>query len=98
MWAQISFQGWEPILRTLVSTSVAYLALIILLRVAGQRTLAKWYAFDLVVTVALGSIFANTVLSKDTAIAEAIAGFILLIGLPFVISWMYCIGAQCGLQ
>lgn len=85
---QVFFQGWEPILRTAISTSASYVALIILLRVAGQRTLAKWYAFDLIVTVALGSTFANTVLAKDVTVAQAVVGFIILVGLQFVISWI----------
>src|SRR5436309_5915603 len=84
---QVFFQGWEPILRTAISTSASYVALIILLRVAGQRTLAKWYAFDLIVTVALGSTFANGVLSKDVSIAQSILGFMILVGMQFVIAW-----------
>jgi uncharacterized membrane protein YcaP (DUF421 family) len=88
MLYQVFFQGWEPILRTAISTSASYVALIILLRVAGQRTLAKWYAFDLIVTVALGSTFANTVLAKDVTVAQAVVGFIILVGLQFVISWI----------
>jgi uncharacterized membrane protein YcaP (DUF421 family) len=83
----IFFQGWEPLVRTAVGTSATYLALIILLRVAGQRTLAKWYAFDLIVTVALGSTFANGVLSRDVSISQAVLGFVVLIGLQFTISW-----------
>lgn len=88
MLYQVFFQGWEPILRTAISTSASYLALIVLLRLAGQRTLAKWYAFDLIVTVALGSTFANTVLAKDITVAQAVVGFIILVGLQFVISWI----------
>lgn len=87
MWENIFFQGWAPVIRTVISTSAGYLVLILLLRLAGQRTLAKWYAFDLIVTVSLGSTFANTVLSKDTALAEAIVGFVMLIGLRFLISF-----------
>ena len=83
----IFFQGWEPLLRTAIGTSVTYLALIALLRVAGQRTLAKWYAFDLIVTVALGSTFANGVLSKDVSIAQSLLGFAILVGLQFLIAW-----------
>lgn len=83
----IFFQGWEPLLRTAVGTSVTYLALIVLLRVAGQRTLAKWYAFDLIVTVALGSTFANGVLSKDITVVQSVLGFAILIGLQFLIAW-----------
>lgn len=56
----ILFQGWTPLLRTAIGTTVTYVALVVLLRIAGPRTLAKWYAFDLIVTVALGSTFANS--------------------------------------
>jgi uncharacterized membrane protein YcaP (DUF421 family) len=80
------FSGWNVILRTLIAGTVTYLVLIALLRFTGPRTLAKWYAFDLIVTVALGSTFANGVLSKDISIAQAIAGFVLLVALQ------YCIG------
>jgi uncharacterized membrane protein YcaP (DUF421 family) len=84
---QIFFQGWEPLSRTALGTSATYLALIVLLRIAGQRTLAKWYAFDLIVTVALGSTFANGVLSKDVSVAQSVLGFIILVGLQFAIAW-----------
>src|SRR4051794_18365747 len=84
---QVFFQGWEPLLRTAVGTSATYIALIVLLRFAGQRTLAKWYAFDLIVTVALGSTFANGVLSKDVSIAQSVVGFVILVGLQFAIAW-----------
>jgi uncharacterized membrane protein YcaP (DUF421 family) len=79
------FSGWDVIVRTLVAGSVTYLALVLLLRVSGPRTLAKWYAFDLIVTVALGSTFANGVLSKDIAVAQAVAGFVFLVALQYII-------------
>lgn len=88
MLEQVFFSGWGPIARTAISTSVAYLILVVLLRIAGPRVLAKWYAFDLIVTVALGSTFANNVLSRDTTIAQAAVGFVILIGLQIVISWV----------
>jgi uncharacterized membrane protein YcaP (DUF421 family) len=40
------------------------------LRVSGKRTLAKMNAFDLVVTVALGSTLATILLSADVSLAE----------------------------
>jgi uncharacterized membrane protein YcaP (DUF421 family) len=63
---QIFFQGWD--FRTAIGTSATYIALIALLRIAGQRTLARWHAFDLIVTVALGSTFAYGVLSRTSAL------------------------------
>jgi uncharacterized membrane protein YcaP (DUF421 family) len=45
-------------------------------------------AFDLVVTVALGSTLATILLSEDVALAEGTLALALLIGLQFVISWL----------
>ena len=83
----ILFQGWTPLLRTAIGTTVTYVALVVLLRIAGPRTLAKWYAFDLIVTVALGSTFANSVLSGNISVAQSLVGFIILIGLQFIIAF-----------
>ncbi|HAD46718.1 MAG TPA: DUF421 domain-containing protein, partial [Alcanivorax sp.] len=56
-------------------------------RVSGKRTLAKMNAFDLVVTVAIGSTLATIVLSKSVALAEGLLALALLIGMQFAISW-----------
>jgi len=82
------FDDWTGIWRTLLVGALAYAALIALVRVAGKRTLAKMNAFDLVVTVALGSTLATILLSEDVALAEGVAAFALLIGLQLAITWM----------
>jgi uncharacterized membrane protein YcaP (DUF421 family) len=76
------------LLRVLVVGTLAYAALILLLRVSGKRTLSKMNAFDLVVTVALGSTLATVLLSKDVALLEGIAAFALLICLQLAITWL----------
>jgi len=48
----------------------ANLTMLPMLRVSGKRSLAKLNVFDLVVTVALGSTLATTLLSKTVALAE----------------------------
>jgi uncharacterized membrane protein YcaP (DUF421 family) len=85
---EMFFEGWPNVVRVLVVGTLAYLALLILLRVSGKRTLSKMNAFDLVVTVALGSALANVILSPDTALAEGIAALALLIGLQASITWL----------
>jgi uncharacterized membrane protein YcaP (DUF421 family) len=82
------FGGWSSIWRALAVGVMAYLALVLLLRFSGKRTLSKMNAFDLVVTVALGSTLATVLLSKDVALAEGLVAFALLIGLQFVITWL----------
>jgi len=81
------FDNWPGILRTLVVGPLAYIGLVALLRVSGKRTLSKMNAFDLVVTVALGSTLATILLSKDVALAEGLLAFALLILLQFVVTW-----------
>ncbi len=70
----------------LVIAPLAYAALV--LRVSGKRTLTKLNAFDLVVTVALGSTLATVLLSKDVALAEGSLAFALLAGMQLVIVWL----------
>jgi uncharacterized membrane protein YcaP (DUF421 family) len=81
------FAGAPGLLRVLVVGLLAYAALIALLRMTGKRTLSKMNAFDLVVTVALGSTLATILLSKDVALAEGLLAFALLILLQFTVTW-----------
>lgn len=85
---RIFFQSWAGLGRILLAGALAYLALIVLLRISGKRTLSKMNAFDLVVTVALGSLLASVLLSKDVPLAEGVLAFAVLIGLQYVISWL----------
>ena len=82
------FDTWAGLGRVLVVGPLAYVALVLALRVSGKRTLTKLNAFDLVVTVALGSTLATVLLSKDVALAEGLLAFALLAGMQFVIAWL----------
>ena len=82
------FSDWATIGRTIAVGTAAYVALVALLRVSGNRTLSKMNAFDFVVTVALGSTLATVLLSRDVALAEGVVALALLIGLQFAITWL----------
>ena len=82
------FDNWFGLLRVVVVGVAAYAALVALLRVSGKRTLAKLNAFDLVVTVALGSTMATVLLSKSVALAEGLLAFALLVGLQYAVAWL----------
>ena len=83
----IFFNGWFTLLRTAVVGILAYAALILFLRWSGKRTLAKMNAFDLVVTVSLGSTLATITLSADVALAQGLIALGLLIALQFLMTW-----------
>jgi len=75
------------LLRILVVGIGAYVALVGVLRLNGKRTLSKMNAFDLVVTVALGSTLATVLLSKDVPLVEGVAAFVLLAAMQFAMTW-----------
>ncbi|MDT9599098.1 DUF421 domain-containing protein [Sphingosinicella rhizophila] len=80
------FDNLQALLRVASVSVLAYAALVLILRVAGKRSLAKLNAFDLVVTVALGSTLATILLSKDVALTEGILAFAMLAILQYVVS------------
>lgn len=81
------FDTWHGLLRVMVVGVLAYAAVIAILRISGKRTLAKMNAFDLVVTVALGSTLSSILLSKDVALLEGVLALVVLTLLQFVIAW-----------
>jgi uncharacterized membrane protein YcaP (DUF421 family) len=82
------FDSWAGLGRVLVVGTLAYVALVAILRISGKRTLTKLNAFDLVVTVALGSTLATVLLSKSVALAEGVLAMALLVFLQFAITWL----------
>lgn len=76
------------LLRTGVLGTCAYVALVVLLRISGKRTLSKMNAFDFLVTVALGSPLATVLISRDTSLAQGVFALALLVGMQFVVTWL----------
>ncbi|MFP5212910.1 MAG: DUF421 domain-containing protein [Acidobacteriota bacterium] len=81
------FSDWGSLGRVALVGVLAYAALVLLLRISGKRTLSKMNAFDLVVTVAIGSTLATVLLSKSTTLADGIVAFGLLISMQFAVTW-----------
>jgi len=86
-WYDALIGTGSALLRTIVIGFGAYIALVTVLRFSGKRTLSKWSAFDLVVTVALGSAFANALVSKDVSLVQGVVTFAVLASLQFIVSW-----------
>lgn len=80
------FDDLHGLLRVAAAALLAYAAMVLVLRIVGKRALAKLNAFDLVVTVALGSTLATVLLSKDVALAEGVLAFAALAVLQWVVS------------
>ena len=82
------FKGWDTVARVVVVGTLAYIGLLIILRTSGKRTLSKMNAFDMVVTVALGSTLSNIFMSRQTGLADGLTGLATLALLQFVVAWL----------
>lgn len=87
-WQEMFFQNWSGIIRTVIVGALAYASLVLFLRVSGKRTLAKLNAFDLVVTVALGSTLSAILLQESISLAEGAVALALLILLQYGVTFL----------
>jgi uncharacterized membrane protein YcaP (DUF421 family) len=85
--AGVLFDGWADFGRVIGVGAAGYVLTVIAVRVAGKRTLAKLNAFDLVVTVALGSVLATIALSREVSLSEGAGAIGLLVVAQWFVSW-----------
>lgn len=78
----------QDLIRILIVGFLAYVAIIVWLRISGKRTLSKWNAFDAIVTFALGSMLATAILSPSTPLVQGVVAFGLFVFLQFLITWI----------
>ena len=80
--------SWSAVGLVALTTVAMYASVIVAVRIAGRRTLAQLSAFDAVVTIALGSMTATTILSADVSYAEGFAGVVTLISLQLFVGFL----------
>src|SRR3954470_7775919 len=84
--APFFFNGWYDIGRTVTLSIIGFTALIIMLRISGKRTLSKLNVFDFVFVVAVGSVFAASIIEKDVTLLEGILALATLIGIQVILA------------
>jgi uncharacterized membrane protein YcaP (DUF421 family) len=67
------FNGWAHLLRAVLSAAGIYIVIIAAIRIFGQKSLAKMSGYDMIVTVALGSLVAALPLTTSVSLADAVA-------------------------
>ena len=83
---EVFFKDWKSVLHVAVATIIAFITLFIFVRISGKRTLAKFNAFDFVVTVALGSTLSYMMLAM-VSIVEGSVVLMLTILLQYIFAW-----------
>ena len=87
---------WPALGAVLLSSVAVYLAVIVLTRLAGVRSLAKMSSFDFAATVAVGSTVASTALGS-TPLVNGLLVLALLYGLQYLVATLRRRGVLRGL-
>lgn len=66
---------------------LTYILFVVMLRMGGKRTLAKMNIFDFVVTIAVGSLLASTIIVKEVTLVEGVLAASVLVGLQYLVTW-----------
>mgnify|MGYP002713582213 FL=1 len=86
----IFYNNFETVYSTAIKGILIYIFLIIALRITGKRSLSKLNIFDFIITIAIGSVFASVLTSKDVKLAQGTTAIIVLLGGQYIISkWAY---------
>jgi len=79
MWHDLTHLGIS-VPDKIVRTLAVYLALIVLLRLAGKRDLAQLNTFDLIVVLLLSNVVQNAVIGPDNSLLGGLIGAAVLVG------------------
>jgi uncharacterized membrane protein YcaP (DUF421 family) len=73
--------SWATVAYVATSTTAIYCSTLLVVRLAGRRTVSQLSAFDIVVTIALGSLIASTAVSPEPSYAQGITAVATLLTL-----------------
>lgn len=71
--------SWATVGYVVGGTTAMYVSTLVAIRIAGRRTVAQLSAFDVVVTVAIGSLLASTSVSRDPSYAQGVVALLTLL-------------------
>lgn len=74
----IFFESWTKVLHVALLTVISFITLFLFIRISGKRTLAKFNAFDFVVTVTLGSVLAYMMLAQVNLTEGTVVLFLII--------------------
>ena len=82
------FSSWHQVWRIAVTAAVVYVLVVLALRVIGARALAKMSAYDLIVSIALGSLVAAIPLTTSITVSDGFTAIVVFLVLKEVTLWL----------
>ncbi|GAA5047347.1 hypothetical protein GCM10023208_03610 [Erythrobacter westpacificensis] len=80
--------SWAQLGEVALAAVLAYLAIILIVRVNGSRTTSQLNSFDWIINVMIGSLAASGVLLEDVSLLAALVAIVVLTGLQFLLTWI----------
>ncbi len=80
------FSDYSTLISILVKGVSIYIFIIIALKMFGKRSLAKFNAFDFIVTIALGSILASTLTNNKVTVVDGFLSILVVLMLQYLVS------------
>jgi len=80
----LAMPWWEFILRAVI----VYVVVLVMVRVAGKRTLGQFTPFDMLLLVLLGNAVQNALLGPDTSLGGGLLLAATLIALNYIVGWV----------
>lgn len=78
--------NWDTVGMVALSAVGIYAAVILFTRIVGLRSFSKMSGFDFAMTIAVGSVIASTLLTKNPPLLQGIAGLASIYALQLLIS------------
>lgn len=78
--------SWPTVGYVVAGTVAIYISTLVAVRIAGRRTVAQLSAFDLIITIAIGSLLASACVSADPSYSQYMAALITLLLLQVAVA------------
>lgn len=82
------FDSWARLGMVAGRGALTYLAVIAALRIVGEQALAQMSGYDLICTIALGSLVASVTFASDIAVVDGLAAIIAILALQELLRWL----------
>lgn len=79
------WSSWAQTADAAVRTAIVYVLVVVLVRIAGRRTLAQLSGYDVVVTVATGSVLASVALPSSPTVSDGVTVILTMFGLQVLL-------------
>ncbi|MDT0617532.1 DUF421 domain-containing protein [Salinisphaera sp. P385] len=86
MWIDWFAPAATPVVWVVLSTLGMYITILLFARWSGVRSFAQMSAFDIAVTIAIGSLLATTVASRNPPLIQGMAALVTLYGIQLLVS------------